>query len=245
MFVAKKYMQLQCIDKTVDSFGESVVALKNLGLPADSWEFVLFHSRLQNLHSQTVKKVWTSGKFERTTLLCSFQNIYFETVYRPWKDLHSHINKRISSVTHLKASPLTKTAMVYNYCTASHSTYRCPSLLVKSSRERYQIYLNRGFPSLWPSHKRIATPFHHVMFVKKNITLFFTAKGTLLLVQIVIPVPLLLQDKPSVSFQEGAVALPTQSLTSQYSLKRMILHSTVEVWIKDALSNFQVVGFLN
>lgn len=141
----------------LDTFSENLSSLKNLGLPVDQWDFVLFHMIIQKLDNATIKRFELQ---ECSSDIPSFRNLHnfllnqctalesaalstsIKPKYSPLAQTQTKQQKPSSSKstsTFLAQTNNISSKIKCNFCNSPHTIYKCYSFLSKTPTERLKI----------------------------------------------------------------------------------------------------------
>ncbi|XP_045477352.1 uncharacterized protein LOC123682646 [Harmonia axyridis] len=149
--------------RILEVFSENLAVLKNLGLPTDQWDFVLFHLLIQKLDTATIKRFELQ---ECSTDIPSFINLQtfltdqcvaLESVAlsvpsksQQFSDsrtskFNNTSSKRNSALLVQSKNNSDKKGISCNYCKSSHNIYNCPSFLGKTASDRFKIVKDKNW----------------------------------------------------------------------------------------------------
>lgn len=140
----------------IDTFTDNIGALKNLNYPVDSWDFILFRSLIKKLDSETVKRFELQNSssdnptYQELVEFLLKQCDALDSVALSNKNKTSTFNKYspVHKVNSASSSLMVNThthVTQCSLCKANHLIYKCPTLVSKSPKERYDLVKQKNW----------------------------------------------------------------------------------------------------
>lgn len=134
-------------------FSENLTALKNLNLPIEDWDFILFHSLIQKLDIATIKRFELQ---ECSTEIPSYRALYkfLKNQCISLESLKFSVSQRVNASSSDKPYKKSSTFLTQSnspnkfscsYCNANHSIYKCSSFLNEPPSARLQIVKDKNW----------------------------------------------------------------------------------------------------